>query len=108
MPVRSISRRDLATSEPHRRGPLAFSRSVASVAVLPRRYYLLPATINAMYFSVNAIPRLIARHDHRNGAGSPPQRPPMVVTVAVLAIAGRGLLRVAAGIGPRHAKRSPG
>lgn len=105
MPVRSLSRRNLATSEPRRRGPLSFSRSMASVAVLPRRYYLLPATIEAMYFTVNAIPRLIDRHDHRKGAGSTPPRPPMAVTVAVLAIAGRGLLRAAAA-GPRHAQRS--
>jgi|GEM_PF-5704617 len=104
MPVRHASRQDLATSEPHRQGPLSFGRSMVSVAVLPRRYYLVPATINAMHFTVTAIPRWIDRRDHRNGAGSPPPRRPMVVTIAVLALAGRGLLRAAA-TGPRGSQR---
>jgi hypothetical protein len=105
MAVRSNSRRDRATDGQRRKGPLTIGRSMASVAVLPRRYYLLPATINAMHFTVTAIPRWIDKREHRGGIGSPAQRPPMVVTVAVLAIAGRGLLR-AAGAGPRAAQRS--
>jgi hypothetical protein len=78
---------------------------MASVAVLPRRYYVLQPTLNAMYFTVTAIPRWIDKREHRNGGGSSPSRPPIVVTVAVLAIVGRGLLR-AAGAGPRAAQRS--
>lgn len=105
MAVRTNSRRDRAAVEPGRRRPLSFGRSMASVAVLPRRYYLLPATLNAMYFTVTAIPRWIDKREHRGATGTPPQRPPMVVTVAVLAIAGKGLLR-AAGAGPRAAQRS--
>ena len=101
MAVRSNRRRDRATVEQRRKGPLTIGRSMASVAVLPRRYYLLPATINAMHFTVTAIPKWIDKREHRSGSGSPP----MVVTVAVLAIAGRGLLR-AAGAGPRAAQRS--
>ncbi len=105
MAVRSNSRRTRATVEPRRTGPLTYGRSMASVAVLPRRYYVLQPTLNAMYFTVTALPRWIDKREHRNGAGTPPARPPMVVTVAVLAIAGRGLLR-AAGVGPRAAQRS--
>ncbi|MGS0687887.1 hypothetical protein ACVBEQ_22465 [Nakamurella sp. GG22] len=101
MAVRSIRRRDGATVEPRRKGPLTYGRSMASVAVLPRRYYLLPATINAMHFTVTAIPKWIDKREQRSGTNSPP----MVVTVAVLAIAGRGLLR-AAGAGPRAVQRS--
>ncbi len=89
---------DTAGAEP-RRGPLSFGKSMVSVAVLPRRYYLVPAVLNASYFTVTAIPRWIDRRDRRNGAVSPPRRP-MVVTIAVLAIAGRGLLR--GGTGPRQ------
>jgi hypothetical protein len=101
MVVRSNRLRNREIVEPRRRGPLTIGRSMASVAVMPRRYYVLPATINAMHFTVTAIPKWIDKRGQRSGAGSPP----MVVTVAVLAIAGRGLLR-AAGVGSRAGQRS--
>lgn len=93
MPGRHAGRHDVAVGQPLHRGALSYGRSVVSVAVLPRRYYLVPMSIDALYFTVTALPRLIERHDHRTGAGRQPGRRPMVVTVAVLAFAGRGLLR---------------
>ena len=103
MPVRHASRPDLVASEPHRQGPMSFGRSMVAVAVLPRRYYWSRRPSTFLYFTVTAIPRRIDRQD-LDGADSPPSRRPMVVTVAVLALAGRGLLRGSA-TGPRGSQR---
>ncbi len=100
MAVRRTSR-DGGSTTPARRGPVSFGRSMISVAVLPRRYYLVPLSIGAEYFTVTALPRLIDRRDHRKGAA----RRPLVVTVAALAIAGRSVLR-AAGHGSKGLQRS--
>lgn len=105
MPVRRAGRQDLAVTGPRRQGPVHFGKSMFSVAVLPRRYYLVPMSIDALYFTVTAIPRLIERHDHRTSASRQPGRRPLVVTVAVLAFAGRGLLR-ATGAGSRRTRAS--
>ncbi len=91
--------RDGATEVEVRRGPVSFGKSMISVAVRPRRYYLVPVVVGAKYFTVTAIPRLIDRRDLRKG----PHRP-MVVTVAALAIAGRVVLRATAN-GTRRARR---
>jgi hypothetical protein len=96
--------------EPHRRqknvtgsnpqGPRANSitRSVMSVAVLPRRYYLLPITLEVMYFTTTVLPRWIERHHRAAGAGTPRGRSPMptLMDAAVLAIVGKNILRAAA------------
>lgn len=106
MPVHRAGRQDLAVTRTRRHGPVYYGRSMVSVAVLPRRYYLVPMSIDALYFTVTAVPRLIDRHDHRTGASRQPGRRPLVVTAAVLALAGRGLLR-ATGAGSRRT-RAPG
>jgi hypothetical protein len=84
-----------------RRGPVSYGKSMISVAVLPRRYYLVPLSVGAEYLTVTALPRLIERRDQRKGAA----RRPLVVTVAALAIAGRTVLR-AAGHAPRGVQRT--
>lgn len=84
-----------------RRGPVSYGKSMISVAVLPRRYYLVPLSVGAEYLTVTALPRLIERRDHRKGAA----RRPLVVTVAALAIAGRTVLR-AAGHGGKGVQRA--
>ncbi len=91
--------RDGAAEREVRRGPASFGKSMISVAVRPRRYYLVPVAVGAKYFTVTAIPRLIDRRDLRKGAHRP-----MVVTVAALAIAGRVVLRAASN-GSRRAQR---
>jgi hypothetical protein len=95
--------------EPHRRqekltgsnqqGPRAMSltRSVMSVALLPRRYYLLPITLEVMYFTTTVLPRWIDRRHGAGGAGSSPGPSPMptLIDAAVLAIVGKEILRAA-------------
>jgi hypothetical protein len=84
----------------NRQGPRATSitRSVMSVALLPRRYYLLPITFEVMYFTTTVLPRWIERRHHAGVAGSDPARSPMptLVDAAVLAIVGKEILRAAA------------
>jgi hypothetical protein len=69
-----------------------------SVALLPRRYYLLPVTLEVMYFTTTVLPRWIERHNRAAGAGAPPAHSPVptLVNAAVLAVVGKEILRAAA------------
>jgi hypothetical protein len=70
-----------------------------SVAMLPRRYYLLPITIEVMYFTTTVLPRWIERRHHRAGVAdaAATQSPmPGLIDAAVLAIIGKEILRAAA------------
>ena len=62
----------LVHSNPQRPRTSSFTRSMVSVAVLPRRYYLLPITIEAMYFTTTALLRWIERQHRAGGAGTHP------------------------------------
>jgi hypothetical protein len=98
--MRELHRRQDKLARSNQQGPRATSitRSVMSVAMLPRRYYLLPITLEVMYFTNTVMPRWIERHHRAGGAGPSPARSPMptLVDAAVLAILGKEILRAAA------------
>jgi hypothetical protein len=98
--MRELHRRQHKLTRSNRQGPRATSitRSVMSVAMLPRRYYLLPVTLEVMYFTTTVLPRWIERHDRAGGGGPSPARSPMptLVDAAVLAILGKEVMRAAA------------
>ena len=99
--MRELHRRQDSLSRTEQQGPRAtsFTRSVMSVAMLPRRYYLLPITIEVMYFSTTVLPRWIERRHHRGGgAGTPAVQSPVptLIDAAVLAVIGKEILRAAA------------
>jgi hypothetical protein len=98
--MREHRRRQEKLTRSNQQGPRATSitRSMIAVALLPRRYYLLPITLEVMYFTTTVLPRWIERRHNAGGAGSDPARIPMptLVDAAVLAIVGEGILRAAA------------
>ncbi len=96
--MRELHRRQDKLTRSNQQGPRATSitRSLMSVAMLPRRYYLLPVTLEVMYFTTTVLPRWIERHHRAGDAGSAPAPVPTLVDAAVLAILGREILRAAA------------
>ena len=88
-PNRSVQHSPRATS---------FTRSAMSAALLPRRYYLLPVTLEVMYFTTTVLPRWMERRHRAGGAGTPAAHNPMptLIDAAVLAIIGKEILRTAA------------
>ena len=99
--MRELHRHQEKFTPSKEQGPRAtsFTRSVMSVAMLPRRYYLLPITIEVMYFSTTVLPRWIERRHHRaSGAGTRPVHSPVptLTDAAVLAVIGKEILRAAA------------
>ncbi len=98
--MRELHRRQDKLTRSDQQGPRATSitRSVMSVAVLPRRYYLLPITLEVMYFTTTVLPRWIERRHHAGGAGSDPapSSMPTLIDAAVLAVIGKEILRAAA------------
>ena len=96
--MRELHRRQEKLALSNQQGPRATSitRSMMSVALLPRRYYLLPITLEVMYFTTTVLPRWIERRHHAGGAGAAPAPVPTLVDAAVLAILGREILRAAA------------
>jgi hypothetical protein len=67
-----------------------------TVALLPRRYYLLPITFEVMYFTTTVLPRWIDHRHRAGGAGPGPSPMPTLIDAAVLAIVGNQILRTAA------------
>ncbi len=97
-PMRELHRRQEKLTRSNQPGPRATSitRSVVSIALLPRRYYLLPITLEVMYFTTTVLPRWIERRHHAGSAGTGPAPVPTLVDAAVLAVLGREILRAAA------------
>jgi len=98
--MREPHRRQEKNSRNHQQGARAtsFTRSAMSAALLPRRYYLLPVTLEVMYFTTTVLPRWMERRHRAGSAGAPAAHSPMptLIDAAVLAIIGKEILRSAA------------
>ena len=74
--------------------------SMVAAAIQPKRYYLMPLRINAMHYTVTAIPKWMDKHQTSRTPNAEPIIRPVLLDVLVLAVVLRGILR--ANSGRRH------
>jgi len=75
----------------------SFTKSAVAAAFQPRHYYLMPVRIRAAHYSVIAVPNWVDKRQTKRGPDQQANAGLTAVSVIVLALVAREIVRAASG-----------